>query len=303
MQIVVTGAKGFLGQRVVECLAQRDHTIVAIDRIDPQVTHDKNVIYHQADITDPQALLPSVPFPPSPLSPFTPFTLLHLAWDMRRHLGYGVQAEQVRVAASMLEAWQDKGLARVVIMGSAEEYGSREGRIREEDPPVGVLSPYGWGKRALHDLAQSWSSRSGIPVTWLRPFIVYGPGQRGDMMIPYAVRCAREGVDAEFTDGTQKRDFVHVKDVAAGIAAAATVETSGFQAFNLGRGEPVEVRKVLMEIARGFDAEDRFHLGARSRRPGEPEVQVADTTRATSDLKWSARIGWQEGIRSVIGAP
>jgi nucleoside-diphosphate-sugar epimerase len=294
MDIIVTGSEGFLGRHVVARLVAGGHSVIAVDRIAHEGEALPGVVYHQSDLSDPATLLPCSP------EPLHLFTLVHLAWDMRRHLGFVEQAEQVRLFAAVLESWAGRGLQRVVGMGSAEEYGSRDGVLRVADPPVGMLSPYGWAKRAAGELARNWSMRTGVPVWWLRPFIIYGPGQKGDMMIPYALTCAREGHEAEFTDGKQQRDFVHVEDVADAIVCAVQSESAGLRVGNLGRGEPVAVREVLMAIADGCGARSLFHLGARPRRPGEPEVQVADTTEARKQLGWSARIGWREGIEDMV---
>lgn len=291
MIIVVTGSEGFLGRKVVARLAADGHSIVAVDRVAHVGDTLPGVVHHQSDLSDPATLTPYT---------LDAFTLVHLAWDMRRHAGFAIQAEQVRQFAALLDRWTGNGLARLVAMGSAEEYGGITGTIREDAAPVLPLSPYGWAKRAAQDLVRSWSLRTGTPVVWPRPFIIYGPGQLGDMMIPYAVACGREGREAEFTDGLQRRDFVFIDDVAEAVARAASAETSGFHAINLGRGEPVEVASVLRAIARHYHAESRFHLGARPRRPNEPEVQVADCAAASTLLGWKAKVGWQEGLERTI---
>jgi nucleoside-diphosphate-sugar epimerase len=293
MNLVVTGAEGFLGRRLVAALAAAGREVVAIDRIPHAGGRLPGVTYVQTDLEDVSRLLPES------VQPGAPFVLLHLAWDMRRFQGYGLQVEQIRPFAQLLDHWSERGLRGAVVMGTAEEFGGRDGVISEEDPPRMPLSPYGWAKRAARELAQSWSMKSGLPVTWLRPFIIYGPGQKGDMLIPFAVECARRGQRAQFTDGLQKRDFVYIDDVVAAIVLAAEQRHDGFEAFNLGRGEPVLVADVLRGIARHFQAEALFDLGGRPRRPGEPDVQVADITKARARLGWTSTVNWTEGLRRV----
>lgn len=295
MTIVITGAAGFLGREVVRACAMAGHSVLAVDRVETSSLAGRAVRFLLADLSDPADLSKLL----SAAGPGA--VLVHLAWDMRRHLGFAVQAEALRQFAALLDHAAAHGVTRVVAMGSAEEYGSAEGVLRETTASVPPLSPYGWAKRAAFDLAVAWGARSGVPVAWLRPFIIYGPGQRGEMMIPYAVERARRRERAEFTDGLQRRDFVHVADVADAVVRAAGASLPGVEPLNLGRGEGVAVADVLTTIARAFDAESCFQLGARPRRPGEPDLQVADTRRAESLLGWRARIGWQEGIAQVCG--
>lgn len=294
MSIVVTGSGGFLGQRVVARLAGDGHQIIAVDRQDYSGPARKGIAFHQADLKDAGRLLPpSVP-------EGTPFVLVHLAWDMRRNQGFGIQAGQVQQLADLLDYWENRGLQRVIIMGSAEEYGQRAGRLKESDTPQLPLSPYGWAKRAARDLAESWSLRRGMPVAWLRPFIMYGPGQRGDMVVPYALDCARNQRAAHFSDGQQSRDFVHVDDVVEGLRMILDRKADGFKEFNLGRGEEVRVADVITAIARRYGVEELFQLGAIPRRPNEPEIQIADTTRAAKELGWYARMSWREGLKALM---
>lgn len=276
---IVTGAGGFIGRRCLAHLREAGHEVVGVDRVPgPGV----DVV---SDLSDAAALRSMAG---------DEVGLIHLAWDLRRESAtFESQSAQVSLLARCLEAvpWR-----QVIGIGSAEEYGLLGGTIRESDPPEYPLTPYGWAKRAAHDLVASWSDRTQTPALWLRPFLVYGEGQGGNMAIPYAVRQARAGAVAEFSDGLQQRDFIHVDDVAAAVVRAAERNRNGFRAINLGRGEAVPLRSVLEEIGRSLNALDRFRFGALLRRTGEPEVQVANVSWAALLLGWQAVIPWREGI-------
>lgn len=293
-QCVVTGSEGFLGRAVVARLASAQFSVVAVDRIPSQAAPLPGVIRHQADLSDPCQLLP-----PN-MDPALPFTLIHLAWDMRRFDGFSIQGEQIRQMAALLDTWGARGLQRLVVMGSAEEYGGRSGRLSERDTPVLPLSAYGWAKRCTRDLVECWSLKTGRPAVWLRPFIIYGPGQRGDLLIPSAMAAAKQAQRTAFTDGRQRRDFIWVDDVVSAIGAGVQRELTGFQEFNLGRGDPVPVADVLLTIARHYGVESFFDLGARPRRPGEPDIQIADTSRAKELMGWGATVSISDGLRRLM---
>lgn len=288
MRTVLTGSTGFIGSRVRRRLHEASLPTVAVSRSEDATDPGR----HVADLANPATLLPST-------NVGEPFTLIHLAWVTDRSACFTVQAEQVRQLSGLLDYWSERGLQRVILLGSAEEYGTRGGSLSELDEPQGSQSPYGWSKRASWRLAQAWSARTGIPTIWLRPFIVYGPGQSGNMLIPYAVRQASLGEPALFSDGRQRRDFVYVADVADAILAASRWTAPGFHTFNLGTGNAVAVRDVVTYLADLFQPAVPFQLGAIAARPGEPAVQIADPHAAAHALDWRATTDWRDGLRKV----
>jgi nucleoside-diphosphate-sugar epimerase len=225
--------------------------------------------------------------------------LVHLAWRMKR----ADAREQSGSAAEFMRLLEEGGWAGVVGMGSAEEYGNLEGCLREEQAPGPCLSAYGAAKQAACNALRNWVRSPGRRAVWLRPFVVYGPGQGGDMVIPYAVQCARDRRPAKLSAGLQFRDFVHVDDVADGIARAALVlpdlEDGRLAVCNLGRGEPVRLRDVLDRIADQMEAQKLFRFGKQPMRPGEPQKQYADVSAAAVLFGWRAAISWKMGIDAL----
>ena len=287
--IVLTGAAGFIGRRVAARLAAAGARVLAVDRVPRPAGFPPGAEYRCVDLGNetPEAGAASV--------------LVHLAWNMDR-ANPEAQAKSVAAFVRLLESGQFQG---VVGLGSAEEYGEREGRLREDLAPGARLSAYGRAKHEAGRALEAWAR--GAPdrrAIWLRPFVVYGPGQGGSMAIPYALQCARARTPAEFSEGLQRRDFVHVDDVAEGIARAARrIAEPGepFAACNLGRGEPVRLRDVLERIARRTHAEELFRFGARPLRANEPQEQFADVAAAEKGLGWRARISWETGVDELCG--
>ena len=120
------------------------------------------------------------------------------------------------------------------------------------------------------------------------------------MAVPYAIRQALDGLPAEFSDGVQRRDFVHVDDVAEAFRAALRVLSPGFTAVNVGTGKGTALRAVLELIGELTGAGKRFHFGARPRRSGEPLLQVAATDHAATVLGWRAKVDWADGVCRLV---
>ena len=284
-RIVVTGAAGFIGRRVVTRLTV-GADVIALDRAPDPGGWPASVEYRQVDLDREMPVFKGN------------WILVHLAWSLDR-ANVAAQQESLRTFARLLG---QEGLAGVVGLGSAEEYGELDGRLREDMAPGAKLSAYGQTKHAAGQALEAWARGAGRKAVWLRPFVVYGPGQGGNMAIPYALRCARERTTGDFSEGLQFRDFVHVDDVATGIAAAALglpALKTGFAVCNLGRGEPVRLRDVLERIAVQTDSRGLFRFGARPMRPGEPQEQHADVAAAADLFGWRAEIPWKQGIDAL----
>lgn len=283
VRVAVTGAGGLIGRRVVARLAESGKSVVAVDPKLSTGDLPSGVEGRRMALGSEWLSLPGA------------FILVHLAWGMERG-DPAAQAESVEVIRAQLS---HPNLSGVVGMGSAEEYGERGGCLNEDLAPGNELTAYGRAKNEACGVLEAWTRETGRPAVWLRPFVVYGPGQEGGMVIPYALRCARERRAAEFTDGRQRRDFIHVEDVAEGIVQAVR-RLPGMESFwtvcNLGRGEPVAVRDVLERMAERMGARELFRFGVRPRRLHEPTEQYADVTAAAVQLGWRARIPWTEGI-------
>ena len=288
--IVVTGAAGFIGRRVVARLAQNGAKVFAVDRVPAPADFPATVECRGVDLAHAAGELPPAD------------ALVHLAWNMNR----ADEAGQTQAVADFRRLLEAGAWRAVVGLGSAEEYGELEGRLREDVAPGTKLSAYGRAKHAAGQALEAWARGAGRKAVWLRPFVVYGPGQGGTMAIPSALRCARERTPGDFSEGLQFRDFVHVDDVADGIAAATLGLPAMKRAWavcNLGRGEPVRLRDVLERIAAQANARELFRFGARPMRPGEPQEQYADIAAASDLFGWRARIPWKQGIDDLCRDP
>ncbi len=275
MTIAVTGSSGFIGGHLVAELEKAGSETFAIPR---------DLLYQPEKLSEA-------------LHAKKVKSMVHLAWSVARTARQDdEQAECVRLNEVVLEAAGRAGVARVLSLGTADEFGSRGGVLRPEDAAAGTLSAYGIGKSKAREAGRAWASGGNRSFLWLRPFSVYGPGQQGTMAIPYAIACARNRKDAEFSDALQQRDFIIVSDVVSAVVCALKSKLTGFHVFNVGTGTGVSLRDVLELIASHFGATECFHFGRKARRPGEPDLLIADIADTTRLLGWSPRIAWRDGI-------
>ncbi len=177
-----------------------------------------------------------------------------------------------------------------------------------EDAPADPRNVYAATKLAQEHLAAAWARATGGTATSLRYHNVYGPGMPRDT--PYAgvaslFRSALERGEAPrvFEDGGQRRDFVHVADVAgANLAALAAPGSPGAsRAYNVGSGTPHTIGEAATELAALRGGPEPVVTG--DYRLGDVRHVTASSAAIRADLGWSARIGFAEGMAEFATAP
>jgi nucleoside-diphosphate-sugar epimerase len=100
------------------------------------------------------------------------------------------------------------------------------------------------------------------------------------------------------SDGSQRRDFLHVADAGAALAALAGSQVTG--AINIASGEDVALCDVGERLARLAGGPELLDLGALDRREDDPPSIVADVGRLRDELGWQPRIGLDDGLRETF---
>jgi dTDP-L-rhamnose 4-epimerase len=173
----------------------------------------------------------------------------------------------------------------------------------DEEKPLNPTSVYAINKRDQEEMCLSVGSAYDIPTTALRLFNVYGSRQA--LSNPYtgvaAIFCARllhSRPPLIFEDGLQRRDFVHVKDVARAFVSAAENPAAG-EAINIGSGESLSV----VEIAEVLSLEMKKNIPPRilgKYRRGDIRHCFADISKARRLLAWEPSKTFREGVPELV---
>ncbi len=185
--------------------------------------------------------------------------------------------------------------------------------VPEEAPP-GPRSVYAATKLAQEHLAVAWARATGYQAVALRYHNVYGPGMPRDT--PYAGVASFFRSDLEagraprvFEDGAQRRDFVHVRDVAAAtvaaVAAAAGPGVPGgpgaLRAYNVGSGTPRTVGELAAALAAATGGPSPVVTGEY--RLGDVRHVTASSERIARELGWRATVPFAAGVAEFAASP
>ena len=177
-----------------------------------------------------------------------------------------------------------------------------ETALVSEDTPFDPRNAYASSKAAQEFYASNWARVTGGSVAAMRYHNVYGPGMPRDT--PYAGVAAiftsalrRGEAPRVFEDGGQRRDFVHVRDVAAATVQACEKHISGVRAFNVGSGTPRTVGDMARALARTLNGPTPIVTGQY--RLGDVRHITADSTRLKRELDWMPRVDFELGLAEL----
>jgi dTDP-glucose 4,6-dehydratase len=304
---IVTGGAGFIGSRVVELLLERDpaarvHTVDALtyagslDNLAGPMKDPRHA-FHRVDVADPEGLAAELP-PRADV-------VLHLAAESHvdRSLDGGGDFARTNVLGTLcvLEWGAAHGAPRHVQVSTDEVYGSLEAAAPPwtETQPLAPRNPYAATKAAgdLLALSHHRSFRRDVVVT--RCGNTYGPRQHPEKLIPTAVLSAQGGAPIPlYGDGSQRRDWVHVDDHAAGILAAARRGIAG-EVYHLHGGDERTNRDVAEAVlaALGLDPARTVSVADR---PGHDRRYALDPAKARRDLGLSPTVAFPAGIAATV---
>jgi UDP-glucose 4-epimerase len=194
-----------------------------------------------------------------------------------------------------LEAARHAGVKKFVYAASSSCYGLAPVPTRE-DAAIQPEYPYALSKYQGEQAAFHWGKVYRLPVNAIRIFNAYGTRFRtsGAYGSVFGVFLAQKANGKPFTrvgDGTQRRDWIYVTDVARAFYAAARTELSQ-EVFNVGTGNPQSVNR-LIELLQG-------EIVPLPKRPGEPDCTWADITKIRRELGWAPLVTLEEGVKRML---
>jgi nucleoside-diphosphate-sugar epimerase len=304
---LVTGAAGFIGAKVASLLLDDGHTVVGVDNMNhaydvrlkdwrlAQLKQYPGFSFQQVDISDRQAL----------------FTALEGqradgAINLAARAGVRPSVRDPRPyvqtnvlgGLNVLEWCRERGVPKLVQASTSSLYGLGNPTPFQETADITrPLSPYAATKGASELLCHTYHHLHGLDVTVVRYFTVYGPAGRPDMSIFRFIQWIAEGRRLRlYGDGTQKRDFTFVDDIARGTVMA--LAPLGYEIINLGGDRPASMNDVIgkIEALLGKTADVERLPPA----PGDMPATWAKIDKAGRLLGWEPGTALDEGLEACV---
>ncbi|AFZ46686.1 NAD-dependent epimerase/dehydratase [Cyanobacterium stanieri PCC 7202] len=320
MNILVTGAAGFIGFYLTQELLSRGESVIGIDNLNDyydtslktarlqKLAAQKNFTFHKLDLANRKNL--------EQLFKNNQFDfVIHLA--AQAGVRYSIENPHAYVDSNLvgfvnlLECCRHNSIKHLVFASSSSVYGANKKiPFSTSDNVDNPVSLYAATKKANELMAHTYSHLYHIPCTGLRFFTVYGPWGRPDMAYFLFTKAILEGKPIKvFNYGRMQRDFTYIDDIVEGIIRvmnhlpqSSTAEDGSkippYKIYNIGNNQPVELTRFIevIENCLGMEAEKNF----LPIQPGDVPTTYADIDDLIQDVGFKPTTSIEEGIERFV---
>jgi UDP-glucose 4-epimerase len=301
-KILITGAAGFIGQHLLNNLINEEFDIHCIVRnLDSKLINKKfdSVLYYDVDLNNKENLNRIV-------KNISPDYVVHLAGRKSRSNELkqinSILENNINGTLNLFESLLGiVNLKRVTVLGTIEEYGFADTPFKENnfENPVSI---YGVSKLSITKLSKIFFNEYHLPITILRPSLVYGPKQGTEMFISSIINTLTKQQLFAMTKGEQYRDFIFIEDLVEGIKKTFLFDDLSGLVINIASGKSYKLSEIANKIASLLNAENLLQIGAIEYRNLEIMNYTVDISLAAQKLKWQPRISIDTGLALTINS-
>ena len=260
-RVLVTGANGYIGRKVVDALLALGYKVTATDFICDQINPKADRV--EIDLFNNNANLYELFLKPN--------RVIHLAWKDGFNHNAPSHIEYLPKHFAFLKALIDAGVKNVAVMGSMHEIGFYEGEVKE-DTPCNPLSLYGISKNALRQSLIVLNKNNEFNLYWLRGYYIFGNDEKNHSIFTKLLEKEAQGEKLfPFTTGENQYDFISIENLALEIALASVQnEVKGI--INVCSGKPISLKEMVESFIKKNNLKIRLNYGVFPSRPYDSKI-------------------------------
>jgi UDP-glucose 4-epimerase len=300
-RILITGGAGFIGSAIIAEYQKYGHELFVIDNLsfgNREFIDIPDNCFFNIDIRDREKVSAVV-------STVKPHYILHLA--AIHFIPYCNQhpfeSSEINITGTvnLIEAAKNyKGLERLMFASTAAVYPICDEAVNESIAPA-PMDIYGVSKLAGEYICREFHLSAGIPVVIARFFNAFGPNETNPHLIPEIQKQVNEGNrKIKLGNLTPKRDFIHTSDMAIALRMLIDKSESGFDIFNLGRGEEYSVTEIVEAFERQTGEKISIEVDPSRVRKVERMHLLADIAKIKRFTGWEPVVSIDEGIKTLV---
>ena len=260
-RVLVTGANGYIGRKVVDALLALGYKVTATDFICDQINPKADRV--EIDLFNNNANLYELFLKPN--------RVIHLAWKDGFNHNAPSHIEYLPKHFAFLKALIDAGVKNVAVMGSMHEIGFYEGEVKE-DTPCNPLSLYCISKNALRQSLIVLNKNNDFNLYWLRGYYIFGNDEKNHSIFTKLLEKEAQGEKLfPFTTGENQYDFISIENLALEIALASVQnEVKGI--INVCSGKPISLKEMVESFIKKNNLKIRLNYGVFPSRPYDSKI-------------------------------
>jgi nucleoside-diphosphate-sugar epimerase len=288
MKIFVTGGTGFIGRHVIKELLKNQNEVLLLSR-----NLDNHSDYSiKGNLNSIEKWIGKV-------RKFKPDVVIHMAWEGIPDFGITNSNYNKQLSVNLFKCFSDFSLKKVITLGTCWEYEGVKRKVKENNQ-INPVTPFAVSKNDIKLAGEKIFGKTKIQFIWIRPFFIYGPGQRSESLIPYVYNQIVSDKTVTMKDPYGENDYLYVEDFAKAISLIVSKEKKS-SIYNLGSGKLTSNKKIVTTIAKYLHKNYILEKPDKKRSP-ELNVFWADISKMKKELQWIPQTTIEKGIKKTINS-
>jgi nucleoside-diphosphate-sugar epimerase len=293
LKILVTGASGFIGSKLVTKLSLSGHDVMGLTRSSNKKILNENIQWLCADLSLSDTYKEEV-------KNFKPNVVIHLSWQDIPDFSLSKSRLNLEQSIDFLSfILEMDSCTKILVSGSCLEYNNINGVCKESD-----INPannhFTWAKLSLYSWLSMKCLERSISLGWMRIFYVYGPGQRPESLIPTILSSLKNKRLPPLKNPNNANDYIYIDDVINSFCLAAASEISS-GIFNIGSGDSTSVLDIF-RYAENLVLESDLLTQQLEKVVTKNKSNInfwADISKAKRELSWTPETTVNLGINKT----
>lgn len=293
-KVLLTGSSGFLGINLTEFLIKKKYNVYCVfnTKIRKKFNNAKYIKCNLENYNEIKRKLKNIKFN----------YVINLAGygkhDDFKKGGNKIIFNHFLISMNLANYFLNKKISKFINIGSSDEYGMNKHPQKEnmkEDP----FSSYSFAKTSNTYFFQMLNKKYNFPSVTLRLFLVYGPHQETNRLIPYVIKSCIKNKAFDITEGSQFRDFCHVDDFSNAVIKCLKSKKVNGKIINVASGKKIQIKSIV-KIINSKIKSGKPIFGKKRLRQGENYSLYANISEAKKLINWKPQININKGIDSTI---
>ena len=292
-KVLIPGGTGFIGYHLCLFFIKKGWKVYSVSKSKPKKKRKvPGVKYIYCDVRNKKILKKK-------LDSYYDY-IINLSGYVDHSNDNSIEATHFKGCKNLVNIFKKKKPKKFIQIGSSIEYGKKKSPQKETFlKKINTHSIYGNAKLSTTLYLISLFKKESFPVSIIRLYLVYGPNQDNNRVIPFVINNSLNGNKFDCSPGDQLRDFLYIKDVLNAVYKSLKSNKNNGEVINIGCQKPIKIRNLILKIV-GLIGKGEPNFSKIKIRSDEPVKLYPDVSKAKRILNWTPKTKLNEGLYKTI---